>query len=161
MADIVQCGAVVQNDVFGTNGKDIVAKLLEGEATRDISLMAALLADDFVYETPFALPGAPARVEGKAAFTDMLEQFIGKNHGIYITWAIYNVRIYSGGEPGLFFAEMDALGVVAQNGYQYRQSYISLFQVTDGYVSFWREYFNPIPLQEALGFLEHSGGDKR
>ena len=70
--------------------------------------------------------------------------------GMYSSWDICDVRVYPGGDPDLYFAEMDRQGVVAQNGHQYRQSYISLFRVSDGRISLWREYFNPIPLQEAI-----------
>lgn len=136
------------------NGKEIVNKFLEAEAKQDVQGMAVFMADNIVYETPFALPGVPERVEGKGTLIEMLDQFIGKERGMYTSWDINNIQVYSGGEPDLFFAEMKGQGVVAQNGHQYRQSYISLFRVTDGRISLWREYFNPIPLQEAIASLQ-------
>jgi uncharacterized protein len=45
---------------------------------------------------------------------------------------------------------LEGQGVVAQSGYQYRQKYIILFRVSEGRISHWREYLNPIPLREAL-----------
>ena len=58
------------------------------------------------------------------------------------------------GDPDLFFAEYDGRGVVAQSGYQYRQKYITMFRVSDGRISHWREYLNPLPLQEAIASME-------
>lgn len=112
--------------------------------------MAAVLAEDLVFEMPFALPGLPDRVEGKGAVVDFLEQFLGRERGTFTGWTLSNIRIYPGAEPDLFFAELNGQGVAAKSGYQYRQKYIILFRVTDGRISRWREYLNPIPLREAL-----------
>ncbi|MFC3747034.1 nuclear transport factor 2 family protein [Paenibacillus sp. GCM10012306] len=136
------------------NATEIVVKLFEAENNQDVQAMAALMADDIAYETPFALPGVPNRVEGKEALVQMLDQFIGKEQGMYSSWNIFNVKVYPAGEPDLFFAEMDGNGVVAQSGHSYEQSYISLLRITDGRVSLWREYFNPIHLKNALASLQ-------
>jgi ketosteroid isomerase-like protein len=133
------------------NGKEIVSRFLEAEAKQDVQGMADVLAEDIVFEMPFlTLPGLPNRVEGKATVVEFLEQFLGKEHGMFTGWDLHNIRIYPGGEPDLVFAELDGQGVVVKSGYQYRQKYIILFRVSDGRISHWREYNNPIPLQEAI-----------
>ena len=116
--------------------------------------MADVLAENIVFEMPFALPGLPDRVEGKGTVIRFLEQFLGKEHGMFTGWDIYNVRIYPGGDPDLFFAELEGRGVVAQSGHQYRQKYMILFRVSDGRISHWREYLNPLPLQQALASMQ-------
>lgn len=136
------------------NAKEIVVKFLEAESKQDVQAMAALMADDIVYETPFALPGVPNRAEGKESLVQMLDRFIGKDQGMYSSWDIFNVRVYPTVEPDLFFAEMDGNGIVAQSGHLYQQSYISLLRVTAGRVGLWREYFNPIHLKDALASLK-------
>ena len=138
----------------GMSGKEIVSRFLEAEANQDVQGMADVLAEDVVFEMPFALPGLPDRVEGKGTVVEFLEQFLGKERGMFTDWNIYNIRIYPGGDPDLFFAELDGQGVVAQSGYQYRQKYIILFRVSDGRISHWREYLNPIPLQEAIASMQ-------
>ncbi|MDT5120876.1 MAG: uncharacterized protein QOC96_358 [Acidobacteriota bacterium] len=133
------------------NGKEIVSRFLEAEAKQDVQGMADVLAEDIVFEMPFlSLPGLPNRVEGKATVVEFLEQFLGKEHGMFTGWDLHNIRIYPGGEPDLVFAELDGQGVVVKSGYQYRQKYIILFRVSDGRISHWREYNNPIPLQAAI-----------
>ena len=138
------------------NGKDIVSRFLEAEANQDVQGMADVLADNIVFEMPFALPGLPDRVEGKNTVVEFLERFLGKERGIFTGWDIFNIRIYPGGDPGLFFAELDGQAAVAQSGYQYRQTYIVVFRVSDGRIGLWREYMNPIPLQAALASM-HAG----
>ena len=132
------------------NGKEIVGSFLEVEAKQDVQGMADVLAEDIVFEMPFAPPGVPDRVEGKGTVVEFLEQFLGKEHGMFTGWDLHNIRIYPGAEPDLVFAELDGQGVVVKSGYQYRQRYMILFRVSDGHISHWREYNNPIPLQEAI-----------
>ena len=131
-------------------GKEIIRGFLEAGAKQDVPGMADVLSENIVFEMPFALPGLPDRVEGKGTVVEFLEQFLGKDRGIFTGWDPQNIRIYPGGDPYLFFTELDLQALVAQSGYQYRQKYIILFRVSDGRISHWREYLNPIPLREAL-----------
>ncbi len=85
---------------------------------------------------------------------EFLEQFLGKERGMFTGWDLDSIRIYPGGDPDLVFAELDGQGVVAKRGYQYRQKYIILFRVSDGRISHWREYNNPIPLQAAIASVQ-------
>ena len=132
------------------NGKEIISKFFEAQAKQDVQGMADVLAENIVFEMPFALPGLPDRVEGKGTVVEFLEKFLGKERGIFTGWDPHNIRIYPGDDPDLFFTELDVQAVVTQSGYQYRQKYIILFRVSDGLISHWREYLNPIPLREAL-----------
>jgi len=136
------------------NNAEIVSGFLEAEAKQDVLGMADALAENIVFEMPFALPGLPDRVEGKGIVVEFLEKFLGKERGMFTGWDLHNIRIYPGADPDLVFAELDGQGVVAQSGYQYRQKYIILFRVSDGRISRWREYLDPIPLQEALASIQ-------
>lgn len=77
---------------------------------------------------------------------------------MYSSWDIFNIRVYAADEgeekQEIVVAEMDSRGIVKQNGYEYTQSYISLLHVFDGRITLWREYFNPIHLQDALDSLQ-------
>ncbi|MEZ0074166.1 nuclear transport factor 2 family protein [Planotetraspora sp. GP83] len=57
---------------------------------------------------------------------------------------------HPGERPGRYFAEYRSTGTVAASGYEYRQAYTAYLEVRDGLVTIWREYFNPLPLREAL-----------
>lgn len=132
------------------NGKEIISKFFEAQGKQDVQGMADTLAENIVFEMPFALPGLPDRVEGKATVVEFLEQFLSKKRGIFNGWDPQNIRIYSGSDQDLYFAELDLQGMVAQSGYLYRQKYIILFRVSNGLISLWREYLNPFPLRDAL-----------
>src|ERR1700750_2237048 len=106
------------------NGKEIVSRFLEAEAKQDVQGMADVLAENIVFEMPFALPGLPDRGEGKRTVIEFLERFLGKERGFFSGWELLNIRIHRGADPDLVFAELDGQGVVAQSGYQYRQKYI-------------------------------------
>jgi hypothetical protein len=69
---------------------------------------------------PFTLPDLPDRIEGKGTVVGFLEQFLGKDRGVFTGWDLHNIRIYPGADPELFFAELDGQGVVVKSGYQYR-----------------------------------------
>ena|SRR5206468_632826 len=125
----------MSNQSAGMNGKETVSRFLEAEAKQDVQGMADVLAEDIVFEMPFALPDLPDRVQGKGTVVEFLEQFLGKDHGMFTGWDLHNIRIYPGGDPDLFFAELDGRGVVVKSGYQYRQKYMSLFRVSDGRAS--------------------------
>ena len=65
------------------NGKEIVSKFLAAEAKQDVQGMGDVLAENIVFEMPFALPGLPDRVEGKGTVVEFLEQFLGKEQALY------------------------------------------------------------------------------
>lgn len=54
-----------------------------------------------MYETPFALQGVLGRIEGKETLVRLLDQFIGKENGVYSSWDIYKVRVYPASDAGL------------------------------------------------------------
>lgn len=138
------------------NGTDIISALLKEEGRQNIQGMAEFLSENVVYEMPYALHGTPEVIKGRDSLIGLLQQFIGKETGLYAEWSIHDVKIYPSGEPDLLFAEMMAKGIVSGSGYAYKQSYISLFRLHEDRVTMWREYFNPIPLQEALQTISSS-----
>lgn len=124
---------------------DIVTELLRAEARRDIATMAALLADDVVFEMPFAEP--PTVIRGREDLQKLLEEFL---HGFYADFTLHDITVTPAREPGRYYAEYSSTGRVAAKPHEYRQRYAAVFQVRDGKVTTWREYFNPLPLRDAL-----------
>lgn len=92
------------------------------------------------------------RIVGKEKLIQLLEQFVGKEHGMYSSRELYSIHVYAASEEGkeLYFAEMDGRGIVKQNGYEYLQSYISLLHAMDGRITLYKE----IRLQGALASLQ-------
>ena len=73
----------MSNQSAGMNGKETVSRFLEAEAKQDVQGMADVLAENIVFEMPFALPGLPYRVEGKGTVVEFLEKFLGKERGMF------------------------------------------------------------------------------
>lgn len=144
----------MSNPTAVINGQETVSRFLEAEAKQDVQGMADVLAEDIIFEMPFTPPGLPDRVEGKGTVVEFLEQFLGKERGVFTGWDLHNIRIYPGADPELVFAELDGQGVVVKSGFQYRQKYIILFRVSDGRISLWREYLNSIRLQGAIASMQ-------
>ncbi|MFI9560226.1 nuclear transport factor 2 family protein [Nonomuraea endophytica] len=126
----------------------VVQALLLAEARRDIPAMTALLADDFVFEMPYADP--PAELRGRQAMADTLTAFLAPGSGFYAEFTFHDIAVHPLKEPGRFFAEYRSVGTVAGSGHVYRQRYAAYLEVRDGLVTLWREYFNPLTLKQAL-----------
>ena len=111
---------------------------------------AELWAEDAVQDMPFSPEGFPKRVEGKNA---LLEH--------YSTWPkisgqtnfTYNLVFYPMQDSTMVFAEWrgDVEIIPRRN---YRQRYGGLFQVVDGKIELFREYYDPIVFQYAFGLNE-------
>ncbi|MEU1879640.1 nuclear transport factor 2 family protein [Streptosporangium sp. NPDC020072] len=124
---------------------DVVTSLLEAEARRDVPAMAELLAEDMVFEMPFG--EQVTVVEGRQAMTDLLSRFLG---GFYAEFTLRDIEVTAAATSGRYFAEYRSTGRVASNGHAYHQRYAAVLEVSDGKVVLWREYFNPLPLRDAL-----------
>lgn len=127
----------------------VVRQFLEREGRRDVAGAATLLAEDFVFEQPFAAEGVASRVEGRDVFAAHLARYIAPDAGLYSEWAFFDIVIYPG-DGTTVFAEWRSEAVVARNGRPYANRYIALFQVEDGRITLMREYRDPQRVQAAL-----------
>ncbi|MFF5171974.1 nuclear transport factor 2 family protein [Micromonospora sp. NPDC000089] len=114
---------------------------------KDMAGFIALFADDGVMEFPFAPPGQPGRVAGRAALHDYL---IGYPELLDIR-EIEDVTVHETAEPAVIVAEFTASGVVVATGRPYRLRYIAVLTIRDGYLVHYRDYWNPQAAQELLG----------
>jgi len=80
----------------------------------------ALLADDVVYEFPYAAAPSSARIEGKKAIADHLRNVAeGATQ-----WTFSDLKFFSTLEPNVFFVSLNASAVVRETGRPYRQTYV-------------------------------------
>jgi ketosteroid isomerase-like protein len=127
----------------------VVRQFLEREGCGDVDGAAALLADDFVFEQPFAAQGVASRVEGRDVFASHLARYIAPGAGWYSEWAFHDIVTYPG-DGTTVFAEWRSEAVVAKNGRPYANVYIARFRVEDGRIKLMREYRDPQRVQAAL-----------
>lgn len=106
-----------------------------------------MVADNIVVEFPYAPPAAVPRVEGKAALAE------------YLPGAASLITIESMSEPvvhrtqnsDIITLEFTCTGHGTETGIAYDQTYISVVTVVDGYITHYRDYWNPLIALRAMG----------
>ncbi|TLQ42334.1 nuclear transport factor 2 family protein [Streptomyces marianii] len=111
---------------------------------KDIPGWVDLWAEHGVMEFPFAPPGRPARLEGKQAVAAYM-------HGYPDHIDLHDfpdLRIHRTTEPGTIVAEMRGVGRVVATGGPFDMTYIAVVTVRDGRFTSYRDYWNPLAVQE-------------
>jgi ketosteroid isomerase-like protein len=114
----------------------------------DFDAMRGLLAEDAVFEMPYAPDGFERRFVGReniVAFIETVPSFIDAENLHAVRLETYH------SDPGEVVAEYRSDMVVKPTGAGYRNEYISRFTVRDGQISRFAEYYDPIRLVIALG----------
>jgi ketosteroid isomerase-like protein len=110
--------------------------------------MRELLAEDAVFEMPFAPEGFERRFVGREnilAFVETVPALIDAEN-------LHDVRLETyGSDPGEVVAEYKSDMVIKTTGLEYRNDYVSRFTVRGGRVTRFAEHYDPIRLVVALG----------
>jgi uncharacterized protein len=118
---------------------------------KDMVGFIGLFTDDAVIEFPFAPPGRPDRLEGRAAVHEYL---IG-----YPDWLdirrIKDRTVHQTHDPRVIIAEFSAEGVVVDTGEPYEARYITVLTVQDGRIAHFRDYWS------LLTFFEVTDGGSK
>jgi ketosteroid isomerase-like protein len=114
---------------------------------KDMPGWVDLWAEDGVFEFPFAPPGFPRRLEGKAAVREYI-----KDYPKHIDLAAFHdVCVQPTVDPDVLVVEMRGEGRIVATGKPYEMSYIYVLTVRDGKIVGYRDYWNPLVALEALG----------
>lgn len=138
----------------GTNDADlraaniaVVRRYIDAINVWDFEVKDELLADDAVFEMPYAPPGWDRKMEGKATIMPFLKQI----PAVIEAENLHDVRIDTlGSDPGEVIADYrsDMKMVIPV---EYRNEYIGRFTVRDGRITRFAEYYDPCKLIIALG----------
>ncbi|MDX6741532.1 nuclear transport factor 2 family protein [Actinocorallia sp. A-T 12471] len=120
-------------DVFGR----LAAVSVEGGGPE---AMLDLCGEDVVFEFPFAPPGRPERVEGKAA----LREYLRSVADAVRLEAVPSLEVHESVDPNVAIIEMTTTGTVTATGAPFRQRYVAILTVRDGLISHYRDYWNPL-----------------
>ena len=99
-----------------------------------------LMAEDVRFDFPYAPAGLVRRIEGRAALTDYVRALAP---GFRID-QIEVVHAHADKDGQHATVEMALKGVF--NGQPYHQDYVSVLTLTDGRISHYRDYWNPLAL---------------
>ena len=128
--------------------KQTVIDFLTSLEDKDMDKFASVWAEDAVQDMPFSPAGVPLRVTGKA---NLIQH--------YAAWPEISGKanftdhlvFYPLQDATMVFAEWRGHVEIIPTGRIYEQRYGGLFQVVDGKIELFREYYDPIVFQYAFG----------
>ncbi|MFH8770299.1 MULTISPECIES: nuclear transport factor 2 family protein [unclassified Streptomyces] len=111
---------------------------------KDIPAWVGLWAEDGVMEFPFAPPGWPARLEGREAVAAYMRDYPDHIdlHGFP------DLRIHRTTRPETIVVEMRGVGRLVGTGSPFDMTYIAVVSVQDGRFTSYRDYWNPLAVQQ-------------
>jgi ketosteroid isomerase-like protein len=123
----------------------IVAEALRRVGELDMEGALALTTDDLHLELPFRNDGGPRVMDGAdaARFFRSLNRLFDRMH-------LYDIVVHGQLPSGLVVAEYRSDGLTKQ-GRSYPNVYVAMFELRDGKISVWREFFDPNVVTAAFG----------
>ena len=131
-------GRPAPSDVFRSAVDLLLAKDMEG--------FIALFTEDGVMEFPFAPPDRPHEVVGTSALRGYLIDYPSRLD----IREIKDLRLHGTTDPGVVVAELTATGFVTATGQPYELRYVAVVTFRDGRIARYRDYWNPLAVQELL-----------
>lgn len=103
---------------------------------------------DGVLEFPFAPPGYPPKLEGRAAIADFLG---GYTDHIDLKAMDFTASHYSG---DTLVIEMTGQGTAVATGNDFTMPYLAIITVRDGKIARYKDYWDPLVGMKAMGGLD-------
>lgn len=125
----------------------VIDRAMELLLAHDMTGFANLWASDGTIEFPFAGPGQPARLDGRAAVADYLDGYTETFDIRGITAQTRHQTL----DPDTVVVEFEAAGVVVAPQKPYSMRYIAVITVHADGIASYRDYWNPRAVDEALG----------
>jgi hypothetical protein len=109
-----------------------------------------LWAEDGVLEFPYAPAGRRRAYRGKADILAYMKHATGR----VAADSVEQMRISPMQDPGMAVVELSFKGRALANDAPYNQSLVLFFEVQDGKLRRYREYWNPLATIDAIGDRE-------
>ena len=116
---------------------DIVERAIRAVGALDLGEARRWLADDLVLELPFRGGGLPHTLIGEEAHAFMA--FLPK---VFARMDFTEITVHGASPSGVIVAEYVSDGMT-KAGLAYCNAYAAFFEVSEGRITRWREYFNP------------------
>ncbi|GAB0115912.1 hypothetical protein AcidC75_34360 [Acidisoma sp. C75] len=104
-----------------------------------------MLADGAVMEFPYAPPGLPERLDGKAA----IGQHLASLADVIAFERMGEPIVHPTADPQTVILEFDGFGRGVATGEPYEQRYISVIRTHAGQIIHYRDYWNPLAVLRA------------
>ncbi|MBW0105115.1 nuclear transport factor 2 family protein [Pseudonocardia sp. KRD-291] len=112
-----------------------------------MTAFAGLWAVDGVMEFPFAAPGSPQRLDGRAAVQDYLHDYTDHVD----LREVVDRTLHRTTDPDVVIVEFEVDGVALATGNAYRLRYVAVVTVRGGEIAHYRDYWSPLAVAEAIG----------
>ncbi|MGV9350198.1 nuclear transport factor 2 family protein [Streptomyces spiralis] len=127
-----------------TSPADLYRHSLRLLLDKDIAAWVALWAEDGLMEFPFAPDGWPRRLEGKEAIATYMRHY--PDHIDLHDFP--DLRIHQTTDPATIVVEMRGVGRLVESDAPFDMTYIAVVTVRDGHITSYRDYWNPLAVQE-------------
>jgi uncharacterized protein len=127
-----------------------ITGLFEAISEGDLERIDSLLAPDFVFDVVYSVTFQKPldRDQALAVYAGMCDPESGPFSSFAIDPAATRIKPFADGTGAV--ADYRSDGVWRESGHRYRQVYVGIFEVADGRISEWREYFDPAVVQASL-----------
>ena len=127
---------------------DVLAQRRRLTLSGDADGLADLYAPDAVIESPFAPPGAPARLEGREAIREYSRHVMASP----LRLDDYQVtELYQTQDPELVIVEVHAKVTLTTTGQSFATTSIQILRIRDGQIVLFRDFANPRVLEDVIG----------
>jgi uncharacterized protein len=131
-----------------TTPADVLARRRRLILSRDADGFADLFAPDAAIETPFAPPGAPARLEGREAIREY------SRHVLAAPLQFEDLEVaelYQTQDPEVVIVEMRTKGTVTTTGRPFAATSIQILRIREGQIVLFRDFADPRVLEDVIG----------
>ncbi|MGD6748144.1 nuclear transport factor 2 family protein [Streptomyces sp. BH106] len=111
---------------------------------KNIAGWVELWAEDGVMEFPFAPPGWPRRLDGREAVASYMRHY--PDHIDLHDFP--ELRIHQTTDPRTIVVEMRAVGRLVEPDGPLDMTYVAVVTVEDGHITSYRDYWNPLVVQQ-------------
>ena len=126
----------------------LLERIRAASMAQDAERLADLYAEDGVHEFPFTTPDGPTRFAGRAAIAEFLATVY---RSLPLRYTEYRTIAVAPGDDTTLVVEQEALGVNTERLHGSRSRTSRYQRRSDGLITSFRDYANPVAVAEALG----------
>lgn len=128
-----------QNDQF-SDITQVIRDALGARLAPSAVTFMDILADDILFEFPYAPPNGVKSVKGKTE----LAEYLSKIDGTISVESMTLERCILEDSTNSAVLEISCRGFNPQTGHRYDQRYVSVLTLSDGHIAIYRDYWNPL-----------------
>jgi ketosteroid isomerase-like protein len=128
------------------NPEELVVHATDLLLKGDMAAFAALWAEDGVLEFPFAQPGSPQRLDGRAAVQEYLRGY----PDLLDVQEMPELVVHRTVDPEVVVVEFTVNGVVVPTAKPYVMRYIAVITVRGGEIRHYRDYWSPAAAADVM-----------